>query len=414
MKIDQFNKIFDSCSQEMQQVLRGPCTQEISKEEILKNLFGAVKRDAFIPDFMKTLQKSDDGTAKRIFGLFHTKVAHYSGQDVEAFKKLVEEHRVQKPDVPYGKFPKESCFLKDMKAKASFLRAEDHKEAYRLMKEFDTQFKEDPVIQSHNFGVNLVGKDRNEEFINANNVQVGKHSQFILAACPKNTTKAAGLFEVAIQKGTRLFVSTLESHEGKEKCNNFWKNEQLSQMPFRNGLKIVNVGMRVLAEKGKAQIIESDLVATFSDKEVLLKHLHYEGWVDRSALPDEELFQLLLDRIEELQEGVDAPFEINCHGGVGRTGTTAISYYLRKEIDAELASGKSLDEIAFNIPEIHYQFRKQRNGFLGQATQLANVYAVLGEYYERIKLQHDLLREISTPALANTIFLYGKAKISKV
>ena len=102
-------------------------------------------------------------------------------------------------------------------------------------------------------------------------------------------------------------------------------------------------------------------------------HLHYVGWKDRKAIPDERLYQKLLDRMKELSPIGNAPISINCRGGVGRTGTTAAAYALEY-------SGKKM----VNIPQTIFDLRKQRKGMVGQETQFSQVYSVLGRYFGQL------------------------------
>jgi protein tyrosine phosphatase len=99
--------------------------------------------------------------------------------------------------------------------------------------------------------------------------------------------------------------------------------------------------------------------------------------------------QALLDEMEQSNPSREIPIAINCISGVGRTGTIAVSYYLRREIDAQLASGTSLDDIRVNIPEVIYKFRIQRPYTAGRALQLVQLYSVLASYVE--KLKHEVV-----------------------
>ena len=102
----------------------------------------------------------------------------------------------------------------------------------------------------------------------------------------------------------------------------------------------------------------------------VLTHLHYEGWCDGTPVPDVHLFQLMLDRMRELNQN-DAPIAINCKGGVGRSGFTLIAYALER---AELSR-------PINLVEMIYALRKQRMNFFGtNGLALAKLYEVLNTY----------------------------------
>ena len=310
-------------------------------------------------------------------------------------------------EVVYGRFPKETLKLSELKRRSDELKANNWKDGERLIKQIKKQFERylaQLAIKGagHNFDTNLSciqmqNRHETDPVINASDVQMGG-CNYLLFGCPWRANHATVLFDVALQQGVALFVSTLESTDAQDKFNNYWKNDKLAQLRSRDGWTITNVGYRVLAigemeleGTKEPQIIESTLLATRAGETRTLTHLHYEGWRDRKAMPSEELFHVLQERIAELQKGKTTPFAINCHGGVGRTGTTALSHYFRKEVDAQLLAGKKLDDIEVNIPEVLFQFRLQRKWFLGESGQLANAYSVLSDYYEQLKKKMELV-----------------------
>lgn len=301
----------------------------------------------------------------------------------------------------YGRFPKETLKLSELKQRSEELKANNWKESERLMKQIRKQFQRhldhlENKGRAHNFDMNLSclqipNRLAEDPIINASDVTLNGRN-YLLFGCPWRADHATVLFDVALKQGVSLFVSTLESTDAQDKFNNYWLNDKLIHLRSRDGWTITNIGQRVLAKAemepqgtNEPQIIESTLLATRAGESRTLIHLHYEGWRDRQAMPSEALFNVFQDRIAELQKGKTVPFAINCHGGVGRTGTTALSHYFRHYVDAELAAGKNLDDIEVNIPEVLFQFRLQRKWFLGESGQLANAYSVLGDYYEQLK-----------------------------
>ena len=222
---------------------------------------------------------------------------------------------------------------------------------------------------------------------------MGERRNYLLSGCPKTAQEAGDLYDAALKQGVSLFVSTLEANEAPDRMNNFWTKEKLAQIPLRFGWKIEHVGNHLLAERAKEakgtrtpQLIETCLIATKDGEEDrILTHIHYDAWRDHHAAPNEGLLLTLLARIERIQEAKETAFEVNCKGGVGRTGTVVISHYIRRKIDEELEKGVALDAIALNVPEITYEFRKQRRGVLSHGSQLTQVYSIASAYYEQLK-----------------------------
>jgi len=109
----------------------------------------------------------------------------------------------------------------------------------------------------------------------------------------------------------------------------------------------------------------------------IVKHLHYDGWCDSCAIPDLDLFQKLLERMQELQGSSVNPIAINCKGGVGRSSTTMGSYYFEWLIRKELEAGKKPTEVLINLPEFAYAMRKLRLGAFDNGKQFPQIFLVL-------------------------------------
>lgn len=302
----------------------------------------------------------------------------------------------------YGRFPTETCRLSDMKKRAEELRANSGKKAERVSKKIKTAFEcflkqKELSGNKHNFNANLSvfrlnNRTVDDPIINASDVCMKDGRNYLLFGCPKDARGMSILFDCALQQGITLFVSLLESSDASDKFNNYWEQENLQKIPIRDGWKFRRICSRVLAKSDQEpkgtkipKLIETTIIAERPNETRKLIHLHYEGWRDQKAMPCELLFQTLLSHIERLQKGKNTPFAVNCHGGVGRTGTTVISNFLRQEVEAKLSQGIPLDEITLNIPETIFAFRKQRAWFLEQSSQLINVYSIMGDYYEMKK-----------------------------
>lgn len=303
----------------------------------------------------------------------------------------------------FDQFPAESCKLSELEYRAKELRANGYRKARALIDEIDRRNDNDPKIQS--LSVNdakkhkkIAGRyhppyDNNRSgrelglFINASDVHT-KRQHYILASCPRTIKQARDLFEVVRAQKAAVFISALRSKEARHSyCNNFWRGKNLKKIHLRDNATINTSSVEVRDLRPKAcgalipRIIERTLQYSSGHT---LHHLHYEGWKDKRAMPSKRLLTSLLDRIYELSPDPQVPVGINCRGGTGRSGTIAVSLYLRREVDAQLAAGKKINEIKVNIPEIIYSFRKHRKSIIGTPAQLAQIYSVLAEYYQRL------------------------------
>lgn len=300
------------------------------------------------------------------------------------------------------RFPEEECYLKDLRKQAKKLRANDHEMARAIIREINSRVRLDKKIQaltnksaemnpkvagnkSFPFDINRTGRQFTGLYINASDVRL-KAQNYVLAACPRDCKGAKDYYEAALAQDVAVFVSAIKSTEAKSRYNNFWKQEKLNKISLRDRSRIQHIASTVLKNDGIPQIIETSLLTTYGKS---ITHLHYDGWGDKRPIPSEKLLAHLLDRISELNPDPEVPVAINCRGGVGRTGTIAVSLYLRRLVDRELQAGKKLDKIKVNIPEVIYTFRNQRNRIIGNPSQLAQLYTVLADYYDQISPKKD-------------------------
>jgi len=255
--------------------------------------------------------------------------------------------------------------------------------------------------------------------LEADNVVV-EGEKYLLFANPLDKMKAGRVFDEALERGVTLFVSLIESTQvATTQYNNYWTEARCKNMVSKQGWTFSHEGSHVL-EAGisapesalRPQIIETVIKASRGDETREIRHLHYEGWKDRQPMPNEALFRRLLCRIEELQANLDIPIAINCYGGVGRTGTTAICNYFRRKICHELGKKRALKDIQINIPETILAFRQQREHFLNDATQLANVYSVLGQHANELQMQHGVLVDAAglTHETASVVLSFASAQ----
>jgi len=241
---------------------------------------------------------------------------------------------------------------------------------------------------------NLLGQDLvPPRFINGNRVET-ENGVYFLAGCPKSYEAAGWYWEEIIKNGVKVVVSLHDETEGGDRANKFWTQEQLDKMAFPEGIEIKVLSSRVLDERpqvevtsknGKtktvdAKIVETILEITNGEKKEEKRHLHYAGWPDRCSIPSEDLFKTLVDRIEAFSPDKESPIAINCLGGVGRTGSTAITIDERRKIRKWLAQGDSLEALTTNLAEAIFNFRRQRTHVLGNETQVPQVLLSLGKF----------------------------------
>lgn len=427
MKIKKFDEIF--CDEGLQAVLwpNKANESEIEKDELIENLFkvNSEEKERFVKLFEDALLDNLNAYPKDCKKLD------------KKFKKVLATQQQMVPHGRYGCFDDEWRTLPECAARANVLRVElqdqgNMSTATKLIKKMKSHTKSDPAIGGHtetSLDRTRSGRNREGCTLNANDVQLGSKRNYLLSACPKNVQEAKDLYHIALQQNISLFVSLLGSKEAEKYCNNFWTKEKLTQIILDDEWTVTHLATKVLYKSKEqtsgeeaAQIIETSLIChQEGQKSQKITHLHIDGWLDHKACPDEELFQIFLDQIEKRQEATDAPFEINCKHGQGRTGTLAVCHYIRQKIDESLAQGISLGDIHINIPEIIYAFRKQRKSCVSQGIQLAQVYSITGAYYEHLKKQQQLVAQIAQfdglktaegQQLVDLIFAYGRGQLS--
>lgn len=304
----------------------------------------------------------------------------------------------------YDQFPEMRCALTDLETTAKWLSEKDLHEAKKLSKELDRRVDEDPEFkklscsdadkygerEKHGhkpYNHNRLGRDNPLIYLGASEVHT-EQQDFILASCPKTPEEFVGVLSCFLEKVTShgVWVSLLSSHEAQKYCNNFWKEKFLKQLTLPQGWFIRKVSSSIIGgsrDKSGPSLTKTTIKIWCGSTSKTIIHYHYDKWLDRTVLPNEELFLLLLDEMEAHTEK-KAPIVINCIGGVGRTGMTTVAYILRKEIRGSLSRGVLPNKCFVNIPEMVYALRKQRAHLMDNPEHLYKIHSVLAKYYKKL------------------------------
>jgi len=296
--------------------------------------------------------------------------------------------------------------LQDLGAAAR--KYEDREKAEELLHSAKDAIQENPHVQEQTiihyrtYEYNRSGKNFPGPEICANDVCID-NQRFILSGMPQNIESAAQYWNVILQQRGCVVVSLHDSSESEDLCNNFWKKESLTQMQLFNGWTITEQEQETVIEDNSCALIKTKLLATNGKETRTLFHLHYTGWPNYTPITNETVFQELLKEMRLLSPNKSFPIAINCHGGVGRTGATAVTYVLEQQISKAVQENKE-DEYRVNLAKTVYAFRKQRPTALSNPGNVAKIFSVLEKYYnslkrnERQSLYHNALK--SDPLLS--------------
>jgi protein tyrosine phosphatase len=310
---------------------------------------------------------------------------------------------VSLPETPeqFSLFPEEVVSISSLASKALEYKARHCEKSLALIDAIKARVAADPEIRAltqidakrpeflaiasqHNspFDFNRLGRELPGVFLDASEVQTSVQT-YLLSGLPRTLKTAQDYWDQIIVKGSRVVVSLHETGEAKSRCHDFWKEDRIKEMTFRDGwtLRVTEPPVEDKGQGSGPKIIETTYEASREGEKRTITHLHYDGWVDRSAIPDEDLFSTLVRRIKGLSSDREAPIAINCHGGIGRTGTLAVCYDLFKESEQQLATGTTPDKVFVNVPERLYALRKQRASLIGQPTQFSQIPSVLSKLF---------------------------------
>jgi hypothetical protein len=370
----------------------------IKKKEVARRLFDhpeVTVREALLSGYVtKLLQiemtaqqgevaKLSNRLMQNVETLFLQKKGTLSRESVDAIQRVMDRHRVfQERGVQIAHDTLLSCGVplpRLLESRDTLMRGHCSG-AHELLEGIKHLWSGERVLPVSPFPFPTHGSDVHFE-----------EQDFLLASLPKAIPEAEAYFNTCLARHVSLLVSLHEPCERPEKCCCFWHPSVLENMHLYDGWKIYGLTTdsihqgTVPNEKGVLpRIMETSLFVHRDGSEPhSLIHLHYEGWVDGRPAPDEKLLEVLLNRMQELSRDPRNPIAINCQAGIGRTGVVAVSFFLRKKIDAARRLGLPLEEFQLNIPETLYQFRLQRHRLGSSAHQLGSLFSLAHSYYQQ-------------------------------
>lgn len=97
-----------------------------------------------------------------------------------------------------------------------------------------------------------------------------------------------------------------------------------------------------------------------------ITQFHFQNWPDFEGAPTDRLFRRLLELVEASHTDKDVPVTVHCAAGMGRAGSFIAAHALRRQIQGELASGKTRDEIKVNLAKTIFAMRQCRKDMVAE------------------------------------------------
>lgn len=309
------------------------------------------------------------------------------------------------PSLLYDVFPDQWCSLDQLGEQALRMK-KDLSLCQKILDEIQRRTENDPrirLLSTHDAEVVEGGSSVNPPydqyragrmipgvFFSGSEIKTSLQ-HFILMECPKGPIDTSGVFETVIHENVGVMVSLNQLGEPEDRYYDFWENGRLRTLTLRDGWRIEKVAEEevdrrpsVLGATRAPRLVKTTLLGTQGQARIEIIHFHYDGWPNACPMPSEELLDTLYARIESLNPSPRVPIVINCKWGKGRSGTVAVGFYLRRLID-QLVRTRSVRQV--NIPEIIYrEFRRCRAGVMKRPAQLAQVYSMASQYYQKVQM----------------------------
>lgn len=385
-----------------------PLEVDVSETEFVKNLKKQPfdQQEKLFTLYVEALEKHKKGdyakTAKRLFNRFRDGTE--KRERSEAVNKLVERvNEVFNPlkVIDHGKFPQHLMKLsehhligKDV-AKALDIESDiaDHATSDPLMivrkKERDIRheagFSYD-VMDVHNVRkvvvCGIARSDKSDCLNQFYGMLIKERVKVLLALnMPWDWDKAIPYYEAA-----QLAQCTFEGwHAHCESTELIFEVPLASYIPsFAKDTVPRDIDMRSdKVRMFRPRIVQRNLVFERGTERHITHQLHYENWPDRQHPPSLTALELLFKRRTDLTQGIDT-IGVHCQGGIGRTMFVAALDEIFERINKlQVEKGLGLSDAEINIPEIMYHMKLQapRLGGEPNAARFAELYQVVGEYY---------------------------------
>ena len=146
-----------------------------------------------------------------------------------------------------------------------------------------------------------------------------------------------------------------EMEKGSEKCSNYWSES--------NEMKSYKISVENKAVKEQYLIRDIRLINNSTNKERIVKQIHFIGWPDH-GIPDVsegkvfESFSEMIELVDKFRG--NSPIVVHCSAGVGRTGTFISMYFLSKEIKSQINENDFQKGIQFSIFNLVRKLKEMR------------------------------------------------------
>lgn len=193
---------------------------------------------------------------------------------------------------------------------------------------------------------------------NSSNIVVGS-DRFLAMEGPRSILEES-FFQLLLTYQVSHLVRLTPAFEKQKKCHPYWKGRT-----DRNAQG--DTFLRVPVRGG-------------ADYQV--RYFEVENWEDHQGIDPERLLEL----IESVRSSFNPEKDLiacHCSVGVGRTGTFLAAFTLLNEVDRQLESGYSVDELKISIEETVLKLSLQRKYQVARFDQYWTLYLALKHYIHK-------------------------------
>ena len=215
----------------------------------------------------------------------------------------------------------------------------------------------------------------NNNYINASFINIPKKNFSIVTQGPLENT-IEDFWQMIFDYNIKVIIMLCKLTEnGKEKCFDYWNEENLSFDVQLIEEKKENINLKIrkfkVSKRGKTKnIIQYNFI----------------GWNDHNVPLVNEIFDVFINmfKLIDIFKG-NYPFVMHCSAGVGRTGTFITLYILYKEIEWQVNNS----DIKFNIFNLVRKLKEMRMYLVENITQYLFLYSFMERmiYYFQNKIK---------------------------